>query len=162
MHTHWLVWQSVQIRLSGFVRTWSSYLSRKSGTVCVDFSSTASVLPPRRTSDCGRFELRCTEQKLPSRRRTMKQLDFCTCAFVLLPQPCHNSIAGAETSIMHAHKHQKVTGSRRRMAVPAQKNIWFASKYGNMKEEPSGLKARGHGDQGRQNLHHHPCHIGVS
>lgn len=44
----------------------------------------------------------------------------------------------------------------------AQKNIWFASKYCNMKEEPSGLKARGHGDQGRRNLHHHPRHIGVS
>lgn len=71
------------------------------------------------------FELPCRKQSsvLP---QTIKQLDFCTCAFVLVLRPCHNSIRGAETFITHAKTHTrtpKVTGSERWMALLAQKNI---------------------------------------
>lgn len=162
MHTHWFVWQSVQIGLSGFVRTWSSYLSRKSGTVCVDFSSTASVLPPRRTSDCGRFELRCTEQKLPSRPEQWSgwisaHVPLCCCrSLVITPSQ------GPRRPLCTCTNTKKSLARGDGWRCRAQKNIWFASKYCNMKEEPSGLKARGHGDRGRRNLHHHPRHIGVS
>lgn len=104
-------------------------------------------------------------------QQTIKQLDFCTCAFVLLwglvitpsEGSRHSSHAHTRTQA-HTHRGarmhalpQKATRSGRWMAALAQKNIWFGYKYRDMKEKRGGGggEGRGHNQQRWLDLHHH-------
>lgn len=146
---------------------WSAYLSLGTNVYSFFFDWVTPSVSPRSQLCC--FELPCRKQSsvLP---QTIKQLDFCTCAFVLVwglvitPSEgprlslCIHTHTHAKTHT-HTHVHRKSQASWRWMAVLAQKNIWFGYKYHNMKEMPSGVKGKGHENQRRQNLHHHLHHI---
>lgn len=95
------------------------------------------------------FEIPCKKQSSVL-LQTIKQLDFCTCAFVLL---WGLVITPSEGWGLHRTRTRmqaqiQATASARRMAVSAQKNIWFAYKYRNMKEKLSRVKGRGQTTRG--------------
>lgn len=81
-----------------------------------------------------------------STMQTIKPLDFCTCAFVLV-WGLVTTPSDKPRGIIHTHT-PKVTGLWRWMAAFAQKNIWFGYKYHNMKEQHSRAKGKGHENWG--------------
>lgn len=78
--------------------------------------------------------------------QTMKRLDFCTCAFLLV-WGLVITPSDSPRCIIHAGIHRKSLACGDGWGAFAQKNIWFGYKYHIMKEQRSRVKGKEHDNQ---------------